>query len=140
MQSKDPRARQWILEQPYLRVPRAMPVSVLPKYLRQRLNIPSASIELLHKGAFLPLGHTVILHIVIEPLLLQFHSPVDITMLLCSLCLLAFLGAVFIRRVLLLTAVVCSACMRTAVLSGMQSMASASVQDSTGGKGKCQAF
>ncbi len=59
MQSKDPRARQWILEQPYLRVPKKMPISVLPKYLSPRLNVPGAAIEMLHKGASLPPARTV---------------------------------------------------------------------------------
>ena len=59
VQSKDPGARKWILEQPYLRVPRAMPVSILRKYLHARLGLPAAAIELLHAGASLPHARTV---------------------------------------------------------------------------------
>ena len=59
LQSKEPHARLWILEQPYLRVPRAMPIAILPKYLSPRLGVPSGRIEMLHKGASLPQGRTV---------------------------------------------------------------------------------
>ncbi len=59
VQSKDPSARKWILEQPYLRVPRAMPVSILRKYLNARLGVPAAAVELLHSGASLPHARTV---------------------------------------------------------------------------------
>ena len=60
LQSKEPHARQWILEQPYLRVPRNMPISVLPKYLSPRLGVPGTALEMRHKGASLPPARTVV--------------------------------------------------------------------------------
>lgn len=55
------------LEMPYLRVPKALPVAVLAKYVAQRLSQARARVQLFYKDRELQQGQTVRLCVLPTP-------------------------------------------------------------------------
>lgn len=55
------------LEMPYLRVPKALPVAVLAKYVAQRLSQARARVQLFYKDRELQQGQTVRMSVLPAP-------------------------------------------------------------------------